>query len=73
MINTSNMIKVSDLKVGDKIADNASKEYLVVYNKCYAPVKRIILRECDSLDNIIVFYDDDVEFVKNTFGIDLLG
>ena len=67
------MIKASDLEVGDKITDNDSKDYLVVYNKCYAPVKRIILRECDSLDNIIVFYDDDVEYAKNTFGIDLLG
>lgn len=67
------MIKVRNLKVGDKITDNDSKEYLVVYNKCYAPVKRIILRECGTLDNIIVFYDDDVEYAKNTFGIDLLG
>lgn len=67
------MIKATDLKVGDKITDNDSKDYLVVYNKCYASVKRIILRECDSLDNIIVFYDDDVEYVKNTFWIDLLG
>ena len=67
------MIRASTLKVGDKITNNDSKDYLVVYNKCYASVKRIILRECDSLDKIIVFYDDDIEYVKNTFGIDLLG
>lgn len=73
MIKESNMIKVSDLKVGSIITCKDSKEYRVVYNRYYAPVKRLILRECGTLDNIILFYDDDVEYAKNTFVIDLLG
>ena len=73
MINTSNMIKASDLMEGGKITCIDSKEYRVVYNRYYVPVKRLILRECGTLDNIVLFYDDDVEYAKNTFGIDLLG
>ena len=67
------MIKAEDLMEGDKITCIDSKEYRVVYNRYYAPVKRLILRECGNLDNIVLFYDDDVEYAKNTFGIDLLG
>ena len=73
MTRSSSMIKAEDLSEGDKITDNDSKEYLVVYNRCYAPVKRLILRESASLDNIILFYGEDVEYAKNTFGINLLG
>ena len=73
MLSILSMIRVSDLKVGDKITGNDSKEYLVVYNRCYAPVKRIILRECGTVYNMILFYEDDVEYAKNAFGIDLLG
>ena len=71
MINTSNTIKASDLKVGDKIRSTTGIEYDIVYNRCHAPVKRIILRECVTLDNIIVFYDDDVEYAKDILNIDL--
>ena len=67
------MIKAEDLMECDKITCNDSKEYVVVCNRYYAPVKRLILRECGTLDNIILFYDDDVEYAKNVFGIDLLG
>lgn len=68
------MIKAEDLMESDKITCIDSKEYRVVYNRYYAPVKRLILRECGTLDNIIFFfYDDDVEYAKNPFGIDLLG
>ena len=67
------MIKASTLRVDDIITCKDSKEYLVVYNRCYVPVKRIILNECSTFDNIILFYDDDVDYAKNTFGIDLLG
>ena len=73
MLNILNMIKASDLYEGDKITDNNSKEYFVVYNRCYAPVKRIILRECGTVYNLILFYGEDAEYAKNTFGIDLLG
>ena len=73
MIEESGMIKASDLKVGDKITCIDSKEYRVVYNRYFAPVKRLILRDCGNLDNIVLFYDDDVEYAKNTFGIDLIG
>ena len=73
MTRSSSMIKAEDLSEGDKITDNDSKEYLVVYNRCYAPVKRLILRECGTIDNLVLFYDEDVEYAKNTFGIDLLG
>ena len=71
MINTSNMIKASDLKVGDKIIDNDSKEYLVVCNRCHAPVERLILRECGTLDNIALFYNEDVDYAKDILNIDL--
>ena len=67
------MIKAKDLKEGDIVTCKDSKEYRVVCNRYYAPVKRLILRECGNLDNIILFYDDDVEYAKNNFGIDLLG
>ena len=67
------MIKAVDLMESDKITCIDSKEYRVVYNRYYAPVKRLILRECGTLDNMILFYDYDVEYAKDTFGIDLLG
>ena len=67
------MIKAEDLMEGDKITCIDSKEYRVVYNRYYTPVKRLILRECGTLDNIVLFYNEDVEYAKNTFGIDLLG
>ena len=73
MIKESNMIKAEYLMEGDKITCIDSKEYRVVYNRYYVPVKRLILREYGTLDNIVLFYDDDVEYAKNTLGIDLLG
>ena len=65
------MIRASTLKVGDKIIDNDSKEYLVVCNRYYAPVKRIILRECGTLDNIALFYNEDADYAKDILNIDL--
>ena len=67
------MIKAVELKDGDKIICKDSKEYLVVYNRCYVPLERLILREINSLHNITLFYDADAEYAKDTFGIDLLG
>ena len=60
------MIKASDLKVGDKIACKDSKDYLVIYNRNELPFRRLILREVNSLHNIVLFYDYDAEYAKNT-------
>lgn len=65
------MIKAEDLYEGDKIAGNDSKEYIVVYNRCYDPVKRLILRECGTMDNVVLFYDEDVEYAKDILNINL--
>ena len=67
------MIKAINLKGGDKITCKDSKDYLVIYNRNESPVRRLILREVNSLHNIVLFYDSDAEYAKNTFGIDLLG
>lgn len=72
------MIKASDLKVGDKIICKDSKEYLVVHNRNELPIKRLILRDMSPREvvlfyDVALFYDEDVEYAKNTFGIDLLG
>lgn len=67
------MIKANDLKVGDKITCKDSKDYLVIYNRNEFPFRRLILREVNSLYNIVLFYDYDSEYAKDTFGIDLLG
>lgn len=66
------MIKAKDLNVGDKINYGGFKEYIVIYNRYEEPVKRLIIRE-DNLHNVVLFYDEDIEYAKNTFGIDLLG
>ena len=73
MTRASNMLRASDLKVGDKITCKDSKDYLVIYNRNELPVRRLILREVNSVHNITLFYDYDAEYAKNTFGIDLLG
>ena len=73
------MIMAKDLKVGDKITCIDGKEYIVVYNRCDASVKRLTLRynmcvmETVLFYDVTLFYDEDVECAKNTFGIDLLG
>ena len=73
------MIKAKDLKIDDKITCIDGKEYLVVYNRYDASVKRLTLRynmcvmETVLFYDVTLFYDEDVECAKNTFGIDLLG
>ena len=78
MINASNMIRAKDLEIGDKITCIDGKEYIVVYNRCDTSVKRLILRYMCVIETVLfydvtLFYDEDVECAKNTFGIDLLG
>ena len=73
------MIRAKDLKVGDKITCIDGKEYIVVHNRCDASVKRLTLRynmcvmETVLFYDVTLFYDEDVECAKNTFGIDLLN
>ena len=72
------MIKASTSKEGDKINCTDSKEYLVIYNRNELPLKRLILRDMSTREvvlfyDVALFYDEDVEYAKNTFGIDLLG
>lgn len=72
------MIKASDLKEGDKITCTDSKEYLVIHNRNELPIKRLILRDMSTREvvlfyDVALFYDEDVEYAKNAFGIDLLG
>ena len=78
MWSTSSMIKASELKEGDKITCADSKEYLVIHNRNELPTKRLILRDISTREvvlfyDVALFYDEDVECAKNTFGIDLLG
>ena len=77
MINASNMIKASDLKVGDKICSVNGIEYEVIENHVgdvlFILNKRDTTKEC--IAGLHLFYDDidDLDYAKNTFGIDLLG
>lgn len=70
MIKESSMIKASELKVGDKISCGNSKEYVVICNRSKLPVKRLILRD-DESNQVVLFYDEDVEYAKDILNIDL--
>ena len=72
------MIKASTLRVDDKITCKDSKDYLVIHNRNELPIKRLILQDMSPREvvlfyDVALFYDEDVEYAKNTFGIDLLG
>ena len=75
MINTSNMIKASDLKVGDKICSANGIEYEVIEN--HVGDVLFILNERDSTKNCIaglhLFYDDIdyLDYAKDILNINL--
>ena len=75
MINASNMIKASDLKVGDKICSVNGIEYEVIENHVgdvlFILNKRDSTEEC--LAGLHLFYDDidDLDYVKDILNIDL--
>lgn len=75
MIKESNMIKASDLKVGDKIYSKTGVEYEVVENHVGGVV--YILRTIDTGDHrdngLHLFYDDIdyLDYAKDILNIDL--
>ena len=75
MINTSNMIKASDLKVGDKIRSVNGIEYEVIEN--HVGDVLFILNKRDTtkeyLAGLHLFYDDidDLDYAKDILNIDL--
>ena len=77
MIKESDMIKASDLKVGDKICSVNGIEYEVIENHVGDVLFLFIFNEngrgLHVYNGLHLFYDEDVECAKNTFGIDLLG
>lgn len=75
MINTSSMIKASDLKVGDKVCSVNGVEYEVITNHIGDVIfilnKRDSTKEC--LAGLHLFYDDIeyLEYAKVILNIDL--
>ena len=75
MIDTSNMIKASDLKVGDKILSNTGIEYEVIENHIGDVL--FILNENGEAGHIYnglhLFYDDIdyLDYAKDILNIDL--
>ena len=75
MINTSNMIKASDLKVGDKILSNTGIEYEVIENHIGDVL--FILNENGEAGHIYnglhLFYDDIdyLDYAKDILNINL--
>lgn len=75
MTNTSNMIKASDLKVGDKICSVNGVEYEVVENHIGDVV--YIIRTIDTGDHrdngLHLFYDDIdyLDYAKDILNINL--
>ena len=75
MINASNMIKASDLKVGDKICSVNGIEYEVIENHVGDVI--FILNKRDTtkeyLAGLHLFYDeiDDLDYAKDILNIDL--
>ena len=75
MINTSNMIRAKDLKVGDKICSVNGVEYEVVENHIGDVV--YIIRTIDTGDHrdngLHLFYDDIdyLDYAKDILNIDL--
>ena len=75
MINTSNMIKASDLKVGDKICSTTGIEYRVVENHVGGAI--YILSNNDTGDHLSnglhLFYDDIdyLDYAKDILNINL--
>ena len=75
MINTSNMIKASDLKVGDKICSVNGIEYEVIEN--HVGDVLFILNKRDSTKKYIaglhLFYDDIdyLDYAKDILNINL--
>ena len=75
MINTSNMIKASDLKVGDKICSVNGIEYEVIENHIGDVL--FILNKRDTTKEYIaalhLFYDDIdyLDYAKDILNIDL--
>lgn len=75
MIKESNMIKASDLKVGDKIVSNTGIEYEVIENRI-GGVLYIFNRNGtgDHISNgLHLFYDDIdyLDYAKDILNIDL--
>ena len=75
MINTSNMIKASDLKVGDKILSNTGIEYEVIGNHI-GDVLFIINNNGEAghiYNGLHLFYDDIdyLDYAKDILNIDL--
>lgn len=75
MIKESNMIKASDLKVGDNIVSNTGIEYQVIANHIGDVV--YIIRTTDTGDHISnglhLFYDDIdyLDYAKDILNINL--
>lgn len=75
MINTSNMIKASDLKVGDKIFSTTGVEYNVIANHIGDVI--FILSNKGTGDHtsngLHLFYDDIdyLDYAKDILNIDL--
>lgn len=75
MINTSSMIKASDLKVGDKIISTTGIEYEVIEN--YVGEAIAILGNYDKVDYVSyvlhLFYDDIdyLDYAKDILNINL--
>ena len=75
MINTSNMIKANDLKVGDKICSVNGVEYEVVENHIGGAIYILVTNDTgDHLSNgLHLFYDDIdyLDYAKDILNINL--
>ena len=75
MINTSNMIKASDLKVGDKICSVNGVEYEVIENRIGGAIYILSNNGIgDDISNgLHLFYDDIdyLDYAKDILNIDL--
>ena len=75
MINTSNMIRAKDLKVGDKICSTTGIEYEVIENHIgdvlFIINKRDTTKEC--IAGLHLFYDDIdyLDYAKDILNINL--
>ena len=75
MINTSNMIKASDLKAGDRVISTSGIEYKVISNHVGDAIYLFITRDADDhiSNGLHLFYDDIdyLDYAKDILNIDL--